>query len=181
MLTIDNLMPELEIQYSRMVEDRINVGLVGYIGGTPSELGDFFAEHFGCDCVNLASTGIVKDPNFFWRASSLFRKGVSKLPYCNEPILRAGAEVYKWISGNMNRTFPETIPLEVINYHQESPILLVDDNSFTGRTLEFWKEVIRKRANVSTYTLTITAIGDYRPDYVCSTKWASFEWRPIGV
>lgn len=181
MLTIDKLLPELEIQYSRMVEDGINVGLVGYIGGTPPELGDFFAERFNCDCVNLASTGISKDPNLFWRASSFLRKGVSKIPYCNRLIIRAGAEIYQYLSSKMNRTFPETIPPEIMNYHQESPILLVDDNSLTGRTLEFWKEVIKKSTNVSSHTFTITAIGDYRPDYVCTTKWASFEWRPIGV
>ena len=39
MLTIENLLPELENQYSQMAKDGVSVGLLGYIGGTPSQLG----------------------------------------------------------------------------------------------------------------------------------------------
>ncbi len=181
MLTLENLLPQLEFQYSKMLKDGIQVGLVGYIGCTPAELGEFFADRFRCDSINLASTEIGNNPRFFLKAARIFRKAVSRLPCYSEPILRAGAEVYKAISKRDTRVFPKTIPLEIRDYHKNLPILLVDDDSFTGRTLEFWKSATQEHAGVQAYTFTITTVGDYRPDYFCMDQWRPFEWRPIGV
>ena len=68
-------------------------------------------------------------------------------------------------------------------YGLESSILIVDDNVFTGKTLEcvtrflvgkgFNKEKMRKA--------TITAPYQYKPDYYASEKELSFPWNPVGI
>lgn len=73
---------------------------------------------------------------------------------------------------------------KLFNYiSNESKILIVDDNVFTGRTINYVTEFLinkgLKKENIRSATLT--APYNHKPDYYASEEIISFPWNPIGV
>ena len=101
-------------------------------------------------------------------------------PYLPEGVLRLLSHQYRRLYSNGERVLPDFSLEELTNVNTRE-MLLVDDNAFTGKTIEMWKDRLQNRTNKNVLTFTITVTGDYRPDYFCIEGWRSFEWRPIGI
>lgn len=175
-LTCDDVVEDLEKVYEQMAVDGLKVGLVGYIGGTPESIGRFFSERFCCELINLPSTGMEGNYRVAIKLANIV---YDYFPECFRiPV----SIVYKSIRKSRKTIFPENFKFNGLLYKGDDlPILLVDDNSFTGRTFEFWKHKIEENAQRAVYTFSITRTGSYKPDYFCIDGWRSFEWRPVGV
>jgi hypothetical protein len=173
-LNYDMVVCDLEKVHDQMTAEGLEVGLVGHIGAGTAQMGCFFADSFDCKCIQLPSI-IRKGRN---AALAKIVNGI--YPYFPEVILRTLSHQYRKLYSKGERMLPDFDLGELINV--ESPeMLLVDDNAFTGKTLELWKQRIEDDANKRIHTFSLTVTGDYRPDYFCIEGWRSFEWRAIGV
>lgn len=171
-LKYSEIIPDLEKTYDQMRKNGLEIDLVGNIGNKTKQIGNFFANAFNCDRIELPS---------------LLRKGGNKTlaktlntvyPYFPEPVLRFLAERYKRLYHRDERILEENLDLNYLIGNHKS-ILLTDDNTFTGKTFEGWKNMLNGRINTSTFAITVT--GDYHPDYSLIDGWRSLEWRPIGM
>jgi hypothetical protein len=160
---------------NQMVSDGLNIGLVGHLGEKTQPIAEFFSNLFNCDKVFIPSvtregknTTLSKLLNFIY-------------PYFPESILGILAEHYKTIYEKKDRVPIGELMFDRASLNAGQSILLVDDNAYTGQTLEMSKERIRKHIDLPISTFTITVTGNYRPDYFCFEGWRSFKWRPIGM
>ncbi|RMF54643.1 hypothetical protein D6745_04590 [Candidatus Woesearchaeota archaeon] len=175
-LSLDDLTVHLGRAYVRMLADNLSVGLVTTIGPKTRPIGEYFSEKFGCELANLPSL------NREGRNEALARILNTIYPYLPIPVLRLLSREYMRLYQRSKRSVPNNLDLDsILIAEPESTILLVDDNSFTGKTFELWKEEIKKLKPNPIVTFSVTVTGDYRPDYYCIEGWRSFEWRAIGV
>jgi len=173
-LSYDMVVCDLEKVRDQMISNSLDIGLVGHIGGGTAQIGHFFAEAFGCENTQLPS--VIRKG----RSVALAKLLNSVYPYFPEFVLRGLSHQYKRLYSKGERVLPN-FSLEELTKGGNSEILLVDDNAFTGKTLELWKQSIENKVNKKVHTFTLTVTGDYRPDYFCVEGWRSFEWRPIGI
>ncbi len=174
-LTYKDLEDDLRKISQQMSLDGLDFGLIGYIGGSPEYIGNFFAEHFGCKLLHLPS---INRKN---RNKTLAGMVNKIYPFLPENILKLISSQYKRLYKSSERIFPEDFKFDKLSYEKDLPILLVDDNALTGKTFEIWKKKIKENIGKSVYTFSITVAGDYKPDYLCIEGWHSFEWRSIGI
>jgi len=158
----------------QMIEEGLEIGLVGHIGAGTSRIGHFFSNVFECECVPLPSV-IRKGRN-----ATLAKLVNSIYPYLPEPALEALSHRYKKLYSKNDRFLPD-FNLDSLRDVECEGMLLVDDNAFTGKTFELWKQRLEEEGSKDVYTFAITTTGNYRPDYFCIDGWRSFEWRPIGI
>ena len=98
-----------------------------------------------------------------------------------ENILKFIFGIYANFYKSFNREVSAEAPLDdILKCTDGLPILIVDDNVFTGKTLETWKSRFNRR-NKDAVTFAITKTGDYSPDYCCLNGWYSFDWAPLGI
>jgi hypothetical protein len=175
-LTVDDLRKDLESVCAQITADERDIGLVAYIGGVPEEIGDIFAAKFDCEAINLPSTKV--DTNCL--PPKRIRSFVNS--YLPSFLLWGLSYIYRWVSRTNERIPPDDFDItNLMTGRQDSAVLLVDDNVFTGRTMEYWKSQIERNTGRTAYTFSITTLDGYCPDYHCIDGWRSFEWRPIGV
>ncbi len=175
-LTFEELVEDLERTYEQMKSDDLRIGLVAHIGDATEPIGNYFANAFNCDIIHLPS---IKRKGKNQTLTNLVNNISPHLP---EFILRIISYQYKRIYRSSEKLFPGDDDLdELSKYEKDSPILLVDDNSFTGKTLELWKQKIKGITGKLVWTYSITVTGSYEPDYYSIKGWRSFEWRPIGI
>jgi hypothetical protein len=174
-LTIERALADAECIYQRMLEDKRSFGLVGYIGGIPPQIAEYFSQRFGCEHVYLPSTGTAND----YRRSV----AVARVLYDHFPasFRRPLSWAYRGMRRTSRMTFPQEFEFGDVWKRSRLPVLLVDDSCLTGRTLEFWRNRIRDELQRPTCTFALTTIGRFQPDYYCHNTWHSFAWRPIGV
>lgn len=173
-LNYDVVVCDLEKAHDQMIAEGLEVGLVGHIGGGTAQIGCFFADAFGCGCTQLPS--VLRKG----RSVALAKLVNGIYPYFPEVILRTLSHQYKRLYSRGERILPDFDLEELINVENHE-MLLVDDNAFTGKTLELWKQRIENGTNKRIHTFALTVTGDYRPDYFCIEGWRSFDWRPIGI
>lgn len=173
-LTLDDLMPHLARSTAAMRKKSVQPVLVTHIGDTTEPLGKYFAGQFHCPLK---------------RVPSLQRKGRSArtaamlngvYQHVSPEMLYLLSYGYRLLYQYGQREFPREEQLPFQNGEYKGNILLVDDNSYTGRTLEAWKTRMVARGREVT-TFAVTATGDYKPDFYCFEHWQSFAWRPIGI
>ena len=163
---------ELGKTIEQMLKDNLNIGLVAYIGCTPEFVGNYFANALQTEKIHLAS---IKRKNKNKKLAKFLNKSYKFLP---TPILKIIAKQYKSVYSSSERETPEDITIDL---PKNKNILLVDDNSLTGKTLELWKEKLSSLTKNKILTYSITTTGEYKPDYYSINGWRSFEWRLIGV
>ena len=171
-LTYESITRDLDLVFDRMVADGFEAGIVGHLNKTES-IGAHFADCFRCDYVELPSLRKGRNARLARTLNSIY-------PYLPEIVLKNIAERYKRIYSSSERTFPDFDTREVFA-GDTSPVLIVDDNAYTGKSLEMWKREIQEKSGRDVKTFSITVTGDYKPDYFCYKGWHSFEWRPIGL
>lgn len=174
-LNYSSILNNLEQISERMKNDELSFGLIGCIGNTPNQIGEFFAQQFNCELVHLSSMQ-RKNKN---KPLAKIANGI--YPLLPENILRFLSRYYLKMYSSSERVIQKENGLERFFQENNSSVLLVDDNTLTGKTLEIWKQQIQKKTNRKVYTFTIAVSGDYHPDYYCFDSWHSFEWRPIGI
>ncbi len=175
-VTLDCLTPDLDEQVSRMKDDGLDFMGVAHVGKTTRDLGRHFADSFDSSLIYLPS---LDRRNAVSKPVICFMNNLYK--FLPVPILRILSESYKKIYCGSERFLPENIPADLPGAFNLGHLLIVDDNSLTGATFETWKEEIGRVSSSSITTFSITATGDYRPDYFCYDSWRSFSWRPIGI
>lgn len=176
-LTFDGISGNLHEVHLKMLSDNVQAGLVACIGNKIKPIGDYFAKAFNCDVVGLRSlTTQGKNKCLMGILNNCIYPA---LPEC---LLEAVSNYYKKVYKS-SRRFLEDAPVDerLLKYEGDNPILLVDDNSFSGKTFELWKQKINDMTGKNTVTFSVTATGSYRPDYHCFDDWHSFEWRYIGI
>jgi hypothetical protein len=176
-LTFDGISGNLHEAYLKMLSDDLQVGLVAYIGNTIKPIGNYFAGAFGCELVGLqSSTTKGKNKSLMGILNNCI------YPVLPERLLKAVSNYYKKAYQSSER-FIEKTPIDerLLKYEKNIPILLVDDNAFTGKTFELWKRKIKEMMGKNTVTFSVTVTGDYKPDYHCFDGWHSFKWRHIGI
>jgi len=174
-LSLTRTIESLACIYDRMEKDNLRIGAVGYIGGIPEQLGGYFAERFNSRLIHLPSLKFTKHR----RMMGLMDDIHTQLPEC---FLETILKIYKQVYRHKKRILPQGFSLDDLSDIENSlPVLLVDDNAYTGKTFEFWKDNVKKETGRDSYTFSVTAIGDYKPDYYCFENHCSFEWRPIGI
>ena len=173
---IANISKDLNRVTAVMHTDGLNIGLVGYIGNTEL-LGRYFAESFCCEAIRLPSA--KRKGATPWLARAL--NGI--YPYFPEPALRALSHFYRLLYSSSERVLPNTLNLDdLAECERYLTMVLVDDNTYTGKTMELWKAKLKSvRPDIDVITFSAAVTGEYKPDYYCFTKWRSFEWRPIGI
>jgi hypothetical protein len=173
-LRFDDLGKDLDRVFMEMVSKKLEVGTVAVLGTGTEPLGEYFSEKFGCKKVKIPS---------------VMRKGRNKrlahilnsaYPYLPELALNILSQGYKRLYSRSDRIIPE-FPIDYLFEDNGLPILLTDDNCFTGKSLSLWKDMIENKTKREVKTFSITVTGDYFPDYFCYRGWRSFEWRPIGI
>jgi len=175
-LTFKDIEKNLEKVYQEMLSASLEIGLIGYIGGTPLIVSDFFSNKFRCNSLNLPSTKIEGDLS---KHIAFARFIYGSFP---ESFRKPVSYTYRYYRKNRRTIFPEINgELEQLSKEENKGVLLVDDNTYTGRTMKFWKREILNIQGIVPKTFAITVIGDYRPDYYCFDSWKSFDWRPVGV
>jgi len=176
-LTFEGIQGNLNEAYLKMLSDDRKVGLVAYVGNTIKPLGDYFANAFGCDVISLHSTTTIKKNRPLMKIlnSCIY-------PVLPEPVLRKISSYYKKRYMKSERSI-ENVPIDekLLKYDKNFPILLVDDNVFTGKTFELWRQRIKETTGKDTVTFSVTVTGLYMPDYHCYEGWHPFEWRHIGI
>ena len=172
MLRYKDILIELEKTAFKMKSEKLEIDLVCHLGNKTKQIGDYFANFFECENIEFPS---LNRPN---RNASLARILNKMYFFIPENILKTLSEQYKRIYQRDSRILKKDFDLEeTISNHKS--LLLVDDNSFTGKTFDGWKRMINGKVRVHTFSITIT--GDYIPDYFCIRGWRSFEWRLIGI
>ena len=173
-LTYERVRGELIKVSDQMIEEGLDIGLVGHIGTGTSKIGRFFSDFFKCECVSLPSV-IRRNRN------TDLAKLVNRIyPYLPESVLEVLSYRYKQLYSRDDRFLPD-FNLDCLVDVKCEGMLIVDDNAFTGKTFELWKQRLEEDASKKIYTFAITTTGNYRPDYSCIDGWRSFEWRPIGI
>lgn len=174
-LTFNEIRPRLEEICERLNSEGVAPDLVAFVGNKTENIGEYFAEAFGCKAIFLPSLGIRTVKPYF--------KPINKvLSYFPEKTLQPFAEIYKTFIEKANITLLEDFTLQnSLNLAVSSAVLLVDDSTVTGRTMEFWKKELGKVTTKPVYTFSVTTPGDYKPDYSCIRGWRSFKWRPTGI
>jgi len=167
-----DIISDLERTVGLMKKDNLNIGIVANISDKTCFLGTYFSENFNCDKISLPSLHRPgKNHLLAYALNTIY-------PFFPECILKNLSEHYKTLYKRDNRILKAEFDFNgTLEGHKS--MLLVDDNAFTGKTLENWKKIIGDRIKVHTFSITIT--GDYKPDYFCLEGWKSFEWRPIGI
>jgi len=174
-LTPENLKPNLQKVLGEMQRDNLDVGLVAHISELTRPIGLFFSDNFGSDILELPS------PNRKGRIKPLTDFVNCTYHHMPEFLLRFFAERHKKLH---ERAFyycdsrSISVPLEL---NREGIILLVDDNAYTGKTLELWRRKLNEETQRDVRTFSIAVTGDYHPDYYCLNGWNSFSWRPVGI
>jgi hypoxanthine phosphoribosyltransferase len=148
--------------------------MVAYIGSIPKEIGEFFADYFGCDICHLPSLHRKK------RKKTLAKIVNRIYPLLPENVLRVITEKYKQIYASSERDSPEVFEVDS-KLRDKFSVLLIDDNALTGKTLEAWKKRLKDRDEKDVQTFSVAVSGEYKPDFYCFDKWHSFKWRPIGI
>jgi hypothetical protein len=147
--------------------------IVAHVGEKSERLGRVFAERFQSDMVCLPSLNVK---GYTPRLKKFTNRALRCLP---EAVLRELSIKYKkWIQ-KTNLVLPEDFDMGCVR--GDKTLLLVDDSTFTGNTMEFWKRKIKDSSDGEVYTFSITVNGDYRPDYFCTDEWQPFDWRPVGI
>lgn len=147
--------------------------LVAHVGEKSERIGSFFAEQFNAGLICLPSLDLK---SYSPKLKKITNTALRFLP---ESVLRRLSKSYKQWIRKIDLVLPEDFDLSVISGNDS--VLLVDDSTFTGNTMEFWKKRIRDSSDGRVYTFSITVNGDYHPDYFCSEEWQSFAWRPLGI
>lgn len=174
-LGFEDIVEELDKTYQQMKFDGIKIGLIAYIGGTPEQIARYFSERFCCEYVNIPSTGIKKNLNNYVKLANPIYRHFPE--FFRKPL----SLVYKYIRKRSETCFPNDFNFNEVLHNNDLAVLLVDDSTFTGKTLDFWKSTIKQNTGKEVYSFSITVVGNYTPDYFCFEKWHSFAWRPIGV
>jgi len=173
----------MKLGYSNIEKDLLKISeyisdgglkpeLIAYIGNTPKEIGEFFAKFFRCETCFLPSLRKKRNKSIAKMINPLY----NHLP---AGMLKIISQMYKTIY-SMERIPPKDFELDK-RFYDRGLILLVDDNTQTGRTLETWKRKIKDKTGKSACTFSLAVSGNYKPDYYCFDKWRSFKWRPIGI
>lgn len=171
-LNYDQLIEDLDKTFDQMIQKNIQATSVCHIGEKTESLGFYFAKAFDCSCIQLPSA------NRKGRNSDLTKIVNSIYPFFPECFLKILSYQYKRIYSHAERFLPDFNLNRIL---EGNLILLVDDNCFTGRTFELWKDKIKEETNKNVKTFSITITGNYKPDFYCIDGWRSFEWRPIGI
>ncbi len=175
-VTLTSLTQDLEEQILNMKSDGLNFKSVAHIGKTTRQLGGYFAGSFDAPLLSLPSLN---------RRSGVSKQAIQALNefYKLLPVsfLRFLSENYKRMYRHSERTISEFDSANLSDSLGDGSLLLVDDNSLTGLTFEAWKGEIQRINPSPITTFSVTATGDYRPDYFCYDSWRSFSWRPIGI
>ena len=175
-VTLDNLIPDLDQEISKMERDELCFASVAHIGNKTMDLGRHFSNYFNIPLIGLPSLdrrSVISKPLI-----QALNRVYNFLPV---PILRVLSGGYKRMYRHSERTIPEFDSANLSDSLGGGSLLLVDDNSLTGLTFEAWKGEIQRINPSPITTFSITATGDYRPDYFCYDSWRSFSWRPIGI
>ena len=134
-----------------MLSASLEIGMIGYIGGTPLIVSDFFSNKFGCNSLNLPSTKIEGNLSKHI-ASARFIYGSFPKSF-RRPVSYA----YRYYRKNRRTIFPQINgELEQLSKEENKGVLLVDDNTYTGRTMEFWKREILNIQGIVPKTFAIT-------------------------
>ncbi|MEK6897516.1 MAG: hypothetical protein AABW93_03225 [Nanoarchaeota archaeon] len=164
----------LDDVFTRMNSDGLEIGTVVNLGTGTEQLGLYFSDRFGCKKTQLPSV-IRKGRN-----RKLAHILNSSYPYFPEFALKLLSYGYRRLYSGSERIIPD-ISLKGMLSDTGLPVLLVDDNCFTGNSLNLWKTRIENETKIRVKTFAITVTGNFRPDYFCFEGWHSFEWRPIGI
>ena len=173
-VTIKSLIPDLEKISQRMSEDGLDVGLIAHVSSVTMPVGEFFAERFGSEILEVPSPGRQGRNRFLTYLIN------AAYPHMPESALRFFAERHKRLHERAHYYCDPNF--DISPFYEalgKGGILLVDDNAYTGKTLELWKEKLEEVSNVITFSIAVT--GEYRPDYYCRKGWHSFDWRPVGI
>ena len=174
-LTFDSFLGDLERAYMSMKSDGLNVGLVVSTGEHTDLIGKYFANRFGCENIKVPS------PNRKGRIRALSNIAAELYSHLPERALISLAELHKRIHRLSEYSCHENGLPSLLKYKDGLPILLAEDNAYTGKTLELWKRRLQEITNNEIITFSITITGDYKPDYYCIEGWRSFAWRPAGI
>ncbi|MGV8142013.1 MAG: hypothetical protein ACP5NS_00055 [Candidatus Pacearchaeota archaeon] len=175
-VTLEEIAPDLDQQISLMKSSGLKFNGVLHIGATTEPLGAYFADSFSAPLLQLPS--LKRRGPIPARVIQILNRAYRYLPVF---LLERLSEGYKTLYRHSQRSIPDLIPVDKITLLESGPLLLVDDNALTGSTFELWKKEIRRINSFEVSTFSITATGDYRPDYFCYDSWRSFSWRPIGI
>ena len=175
-VSIADLSQDLGKVVDKIKLDGLRVDAVAHIGNSATEdLGMFFSERFDCPSLPLDSPNREGRIRLF---TSFINKAYFHLPTW---ALEAIAEKHRNLHKKARYYCDPLSESEILPFGESPSILLVDDNVYTGKTLELWKTKLYNVGSSRVTTFAITATGDYLPDYYCTTDWISFSWRPIGV
>ena len=172
MLKYKDIISDLERISLVMKSDKLEIDLVAYLGYKTSFLGKYFSDFFNCQEIEFPS---LHRPN---RSKFLANTLNEIYPILPESVLYILSKHFKKLYQKDVRVLKKNFDLKRVLDGYKS-ILLVDDNAFTGKTLEGWKKMIDKKVDIHTFSITVT--GEYKPDYFCLEGWHSFEWRAIGI
>ena len=172
-LTLDQITEELTTACSQISQDEPGINIVAHIGPNTEPLGTYIANQLGAKKIWLPSL------NRKSKKQGLVNVLNRMYDHVPEIALRILAEGYKFVYSREPREMPNGALDSALT--SGSGILLVDDNAFTGITLERWKSRIQEDYKGPVRTFTITVTGQYVPDYHLIDSWRSFEWRKIGI
>lgn len=177
---------------TKIKKDNFEPYTIVQAGDSAHYISSKLSEHFHIDSVKIEGGYRCNSENIILSKSySLLRKIkknlFKKIGSGNNYFLNFSRflvlELYK-------RNYPHYINLEndyndktFNNIDNESKILIVDDNIFTGRIIDYITEFLinkgLKKENIRSATLT--APYNHKPDYYASEEIISFPWNPIGV